>query len=145
MTTLTVAAVLALATTCQNVVAPTTILKIAQHESGMDPSARHVNRDGSIDVGLMQINNKNFAYLALADPMDPCESIAAAARLLKSFSLYNTGSPSKGISNGYAVAVQAMHLSDGAHNTIAPPIDMSAAYNSFNDEPSTQSPFNNGE
>lgn len=50
----------------------------------------------------MQINSANFNWLGLHDPFDPCQSIAAAGRLLASLSAYNTGSPTKGIANGYA-------------------------------------------
>ncbi|HGL4258915.1 lytic transglycosylase domain-containing protein [Burkholderia dolosa] len=36
---------------------------IAYRESGMNSNARHKNSNGSVDVGLMQINSINFAYL----------------------------------------------------------------------------------
>lgn len=99
--------VLALAGLCQSVVAPTTILKIATHESKLDTAAVHQNKDGSRDIGLMQINEKNLKWLGLTydDALNPCRSISAAATLLASFSRYNTGSPTRGIENGYAMAV----------------------------------------
>ena len=37
----------------------------------------------------------------------PCQSIAGAARLIQLFSAYNTGSPTRGIENGYAMKVVA--------------------------------------
>lgn len=120
MTTLSAAYVLALAMSCQNVVAPTTILRIAQHESGLDPAAVHINRDASRDRGLMQINEANDAWLGLRDPFDPCQSIRAAANLLASYSKYNTGSPTKGIENGYAAAVQAVRVADAEPAPAAP-------------------------
>jgi hypothetical protein len=115
MAVMTMPAVLALAASCQSIVAPTTIAKIAMHESALDPAAIHRNVDGSIDVGLMQINSKNWAWLGItgyADAMDPCRSIAAGAAVLTAFSRYNTGSSTRGIANGYAVAVQSVRVSD---------------------------------
>lgn len=105
MTVLTAAAVLALAGSCQSAVAPVTILQLAQHESGLDTRAVHFDLDGSRDLGLLQINERNVSWLGLRDPLDACQSIAAAGRLLASFSRYNTGSPTRGITNGYALAV----------------------------------------
>lgn len=104
---LTVAAVLALAASCQSAVSPATIAKIAWVESSFDPARTHVNRDHSTDVGLMQINSKNFGWLGLteADALDPCKSIKAGAEVLTAYSRYNTGSPIRGITNGYAEAV----------------------------------------
>ena len=117
---LTAAAVFALAGTCQSLVAPMTILKIAQVESALDPQAVHRNRDGSTDFGLMQINSKNFALLGLtsmADALDPCRSISAAAALLASFSRYNSGSPTRSLA--YAASVQAVRI--GAVKVAAAP------------------------
>lgn len=110
MTALTAAAVLALAASCQSVVAPETVLKIATHESSLDPSRIHLNLDRSVDVGLMQINSRNFKWLGLtmADALDPCRSIKAGAEVLVAHSYYNTGSPTRGIDNGYALAVQGV-------------------------------------
>lgn len=105
MSALPLATVLALAASCQSVVAPSTIAGIAQHESDLDPRAVNHNADGSTDLGLMQVNSKNLAWLGLTNPFDPCQSIAAAARLLANFSRYNTGSPTAGLS--YALKVKA--------------------------------------
>jgi type IV secretion system protein VirB1 len=59
----------------------------------------------SIDVGLAQINSRNFFLLGLGleDAFRPCASIAAAARLLGLFSQYNRGSPE--LRDGYAPSV----------------------------------------
>lgn len=119
---LTAAAVFALAGTCQSLVAPMTILKIAQVESALDPQAVHRNRDGSTDFGLMQINSKNFTLLGLtsmADALDPCRSISAAAALLASFSRYNSGSPTRSLA--YAASVQAVRIGVNAENGHAQP------------------------
>ena len=135
MTSLTIAAVLALAGACQSAVDPATIARIVQRESGREPFALHDNTTGrsyipeakpdayrlaegliaaghSVDVGLSQINTANFAWLglSLATALDPCANLAASAAVLTSYSRYNTGSPTRGIANGYAVAVQAVRL-----------------------------------
>jgi type IV secretion system protein VirB1 len=57
----------------------------------------------------MQINTENFPLLGLNErtALDPCRSISAAATMLRSFARYNTGSPTKGIENGYALGVAA--------------------------------------
>jgi type IV secretion system protein VirB1 len=113
---LTAAVVLAMASTCQGVIAPETVFKIAQHESGLDPTRIHVNLDRTLDVGLMQINTRNFDWLGLtmADALDPCRSIAAGAQVLIAYSRYNTGSPTRGIANGYALAVQGVPVDPSA-------------------------------
>lgn len=107
MTVLSLGAALALAATCQNVVDPQMIVGIAQYESGLNPGAISKNQDGSRDFGLMQINERNLAWLGLSAEMamDPCQSIAAAGRLLASYSRYNTGTPAAGFSNSYVANV----------------------------------------
>jgi soluble lytic murein transglycosylase-like protein len=104
-----VAEVTVLASTCQSSIDPRILVGIARHESGLVTDVVHLNRDGSRDYGLMQINERNFGLLGLTPgtALDPCRSIAAAARLLTLFSRYNTGSSSRGIENGYALAVAA--------------------------------------
>jgi type IV secretion system protein VirB1 len=107
---LTEAAVISLAIACAPGLDPTTIAGIAQHESGFDPLRISApNANGSRDYGLMQINERNFRWLGLTGEtaLDPCQSIAAAAHLLTSFSRYNTGSPTTGLRNGYATALLA--------------------------------------
>lgn len=82
----------------------------------------------NIDVGLGQINSRNFQWLglSLAQLFDPCENLRAAAQVLSdcyargvavsgqgqdalhaALSCYNTGSLSNGISNGYVRRVMA--------------------------------------
>ena len=106
-TILTAAAVLALASTCQHTFAPKTILAIAQQESGLNAAAVHINRDGSTDRGLMQINDRNFGFLGMTPRTaeNPCASIAAAEAILRAMSGYNSGSPTKSLT--YALAVNA--------------------------------------
>lgn len=120
---LTAAAVLTLAASCQSLVAPVTILHDAMIESGLDPAAVHVNVDGTRDLGLMQINERNLVWLGLRDPFDACQSIRAASDLLASFSRYNTGSPTRGISYARKViakAVAVTQIEDQAHSAISP-------------------------
>jgi type IV secretion system protein VirB1 len=141
VTTLTIAAALTLAAACQSAVAPATIVGMARHESGLDPAAIHHNADGSTDYGLMQINSGNLALLGLtpATALDPCRSIAAGARLLVSFSRYNTGSPTRGIANGYAVAVVA-----AAHAVRWPSPSRRTIDDTPTDEPEAELTFNGG-
>jgi type IV secretion system protein VirB1 len=120
------AALTSLIATCAPGVAEKDLLAIAQVESGYDTLAIHDNTTGrtlrpdsqaeaassarqllnaehSVDLGLMQINAKNMTWLGLTidTAFDPCESIRAAAKHLTQISVYNTGSPTRGFSNGY--------------------------------------------
>ncbi|MDE8347713.1 MAG: transglycosylase SLT domain-containing protein, partial [Acidocella sp.] len=76
----------------------------------------------SVDLGLMQINSGNLPALRMNvnEALNPCASLAAGAAVLRAaygggpvkagqqaallmaLSIYNTGSPLKGIMNGYA-------------------------------------------
>jgi type IV secretion system protein VirB1 len=122
---------------------------VALTESGNDPWAIHDNTTGqtllsvsldsaqasagvligqghSVDIGLMQINSRNFSALGLTagEAFDPCTSLAGGAEVLRAafggnnsggaeeevalllaLSRYNTGTPFKGILNGYARSV----------------------------------------
>ena len=83
-------------------------------------------RGHSLDLGLMQINSATLGRLGMtvADAFDPCRSIAGGARVLadgyrpapdgdtqpalaRALSRYNTGSPVRGLANGYVARVQA--------------------------------------
>lgn len=86
-----------------------------------------IARGDSVDVGLMQVNTANFNALGLTvlAALDPCASLAGGAAVLQAaygggkttaeqqvalliaLSRYNTGTPLKGIMNGYARAVVA--------------------------------------
>ena len=129
MSTLTIPAALALSLQCAPSVDPHMLVAIGQRESGLDPLTIHDNTTGqvlhgagvgtaasqliaaghSVDLGLMQINSRNLALLGLSvdDALTACRSVEAAARLLALFSRYNTGSPQRGIANGYATRVMA--------------------------------------
>jgi len=86
-----------------------------------------IARGASVDLGLGQINSANLGWLGLsvAEAFDPCSNLAAAARVLtqnfvrerpqspndqvaldRALSRYNTGSPRRGIANGYVAKVR---------------------------------------
>ena len=69
---------------------PLLLLSIAQVESSMNPNAVNRNSNGTIDVGLMQINSSNFQMLAKAGIerkhiKDSCAAVRAAALVLSGF------------------------------------------------------------
>lgn len=90
-------------------------------------ASQWLSRGDSVDIGLMQINSANFSALDLTveSALDPCASLAAGAAILRAaysggdtpveqqvallmaLSRYNTGSPLRGIMNGYAHKVMA--------------------------------------
>jgi len=142
---ITLAVLLALAAQCAPNVHPETLSAIVSHESGGNPLALHVNGSNqpaspqsreeaasvarqlisegkSVDLGLMQINSDNLEWLGMSveDSFDPCQNLAAGARILEenyqraqrqkgqaqpalyaALSAYNTGSHTAGIKNGY--------------------------------------------
>lgn len=68
---------------------PTILRAIAWQESHGRADAKHVNVDGSMDLGMMQINSIHLRALApygVSKPMlmDPCVSVYVAAWHLKS-------------------------------------------------------------
>jgi type IV secretion system protein VirB1 len=119
-----------LAASCAPGVAPETLQAVARVESHFDPlaisdfsahrsywppdlqaaiaQANTLRGAGhGIAIGLMQISAGNFDLLGLTveSAFDPCHSLAAAARLMRIYSTYNTGNPRQGITNGYAQKV----------------------------------------
>jgi type IV secretion system protein VirB1 len=132
MVALSTAIAFALAAQWGNPVAPKTIVAEATVESGLDPLAIHDNTTGrtfhpatveeaikistqldaaggNYDVGLMQINRRNFdwLHLTLAGAFDPRRSIEAGAAVMVSMSRYNTGNL-RGFENGYVERVLAV-------------------------------------
>jgi type IV secretion system protein VirB1 len=149
-------ALIALSVQCAPTVAPGTLLSFARAESGLDPLAIHSNANGRSyypatkaeaiaiasrmiargerpDLGFMQINVANLAFLRLSitRAFELCPSIAAGARILHggydpcvdvggdaqaclriAASTYNTGSPTRGFANGYVhlIAAAAAHV-----------------------------------
>lgn len=137
---LTVQAALALALQCAPSIDPHMIVAFGQRESQLDPLTIHDNTTGqvihgdgvvhaaaqlisaghSVDLGLMQINSRNLGLLGLPlrDAFTACKSVEAAAKLLALMSRYNTGSPTRGLANGYAFHV--MDALDGARTDRLP-------------------------
>jgi Transglycosylase SLT domain len=106
MTALTPAAAMALALQCVPPSVAPIMVGIAQHESGLDPVAIHRDANGTVDVGLAQVNSANFAWLGLTleTALDPCRNLAAGARVL--LAKYN-GNPPDAAKAAYATAVTA--------------------------------------
>ena len=68
-------------------IAPRLLQAIGQVESGLESRARHVNTDGSVDVGVMQINSAWFPLLqryGIAPAMlwHPCYNVHVGAWIL---------------------------------------------------------------
>lgn len=61
---------------------PNLLRAIAQHESSWNPTARNVNKNGTDDLGLMQINSSTAPGLGVTDRLDPVQSIFGAAKHL---------------------------------------------------------------
>lgn len=127
------AAFLQLATTCGDGIAPLTLKAIVMRENiSVDAFAINVNGPGGgtvrgiktkaqaiakarelirtgrdFDAGVAQINVRNWKWLGLTEAtvFDACANVGAQAFLLKSYSKYNTGSPTRGFDNGYVSAV----------------------------------------
>ena len=97
----------------------------------------------SVDLGLMQINTANLPALGMTigTALDPCASLAGGAAVLRAaygsgpvyasqqaallmaLSIYNTGSPLKGIMNGYARKVmrRADDVASALPESLLPP------------------------
>lgn len=97
----------------------------------------------SVDLGLMQINAANLSALGMTigTALDPCASLAGGAAVLRAaygvgpvdasqqatllmaLSIYNTGSPLKGIMNGYARKVmrRADEVASALPESLLPP------------------------
>lgn len=131
---LTMTAFLTLAGRCGDGIAPSTLADLQAHESGFNVIAMNINGKGggtvrhiktkaqaialaktlyargiNFDAGVAQINSANFKWLGVTPEtvFDPCKSIEAQARLLRSYSQYNTGSKERGFRNGYVNKVVA--------------------------------------
>ncbi len=141
---------LALALQCSPPVAPDTLLAVARQESGLhawllrdnttkevfegrdfaqtaDTAERFIAAGHSVDLGMMQINSRNLAFLGLsvAEVLEPCGNVAAGGRVLTeayavasrrlgpgvealriALSRYNTGDDQAGLQNGYVGRVE---------------------------------------
>jgi hypothetical protein len=96
MTAMTVSALLAMIST-QSCVPPDmarVMAGIALHENPrLDTAAVNHNPNGTLDVGIAQVNTSNFGWtgLTMATAMDPCRNLAAAMKIL--FVRYNGAPP----------------------------------------------------
>jgi hypothetical protein len=75
------------------------MLAIAKAESGLNPSAYHANDNGSIDIGILQINSSHFKQVgcSLPEVIDPYKNIDCAYSIYKAsgmtaWSAFNNGS-----------------------------------------------------
>lgn len=116
---------------------PTTKAEAVQAAEGL------IAKGYNIDMGLGQINSANLGWLKLTveQVFDPCTNLAAAAKVLtgnymraikstgdpqralgKALSAYNSGSFSRGYSNGYVGKVVKSHEHLVAVNYVVPAI-----------------------
>lgn len=63
------------------------LIAIAKQESNFQPHAKHTNENGSVDVGLMQINSQHFKSLSRFNIteqslLDPCVNVHVGAWIL---------------------------------------------------------------
>jgi len=102
---------------------------------------RYMAAGYTVDVGLAQVNSANFARLgaSIEQVFDPCTNLRLASRVLQdsyalasrsyggldavsaTYSLYNTGSLTRGLRNGYVRRVWANAIAAGAV-TPSPPL-----------------------
>lgn len=103
-------------------------LRAVDRERARSLAASLIAEGVSIDLGLAQINVGNLRRLGLSldDAFDPCRNLAAAAVILReayaqairrgeppqtalrtALSIYNTGHPRRGLTNGYVAKVLA--------------------------------------
>lgn len=126
MAALTVTAALAIASACAPI-DERMLVAIAQGESSLEQytildnttkqaargpqvvalASKLIEQGHSVDLGLFGINSRNLGilHLSVSDAFDLCQGAEASYRMLQLLSRYNTGSPSKGIANGYATGV----------------------------------------
>lgn len=101
---------------------------------------RYMAAGYTVDVGLAQVNSANFARLgaSIEQVFDPCTNLRLASRVLQdsyalasrsyggldaisaTYSLYNTGSLTRGLRNGYVRRVWANAIAAGAVTTSPP-------------------------
>ena len=105
---MSVTAVLALATQCVPPSLAPVMTGIARHESGLDPTVIHYNRNGTLDAGLTQVNSANFGWLGLTlrDALDPCKNLAAGAKVLLARYNGSTGVMGAAYASGAEAAIR---------------------------------------
>lgn len=116
MSTFTVPALLAFITANQCVPASmaTVMVGVALHENPkLDTDARHLNANGTWDLGLAQVNETNLRWTGLKDPLNPCQNLHAAMMVL--FAKYNGNPPDAGKAV-YATGLLAAIPKDGVES-----------------------------
>lgn len=105
---------------------PFLLRSVAAKESGFNPRAIHRNDDGSLDVGLMQIDSYWFARLARVgiQPIQlltqPCLNIAVGAKILKgNIARYGLTWTAVGAYNAQTDWKRKRYADGVAHNLIA--------------------------
>lgn len=94
------------------------VYKFNNKQDAVLKAAELISVGNSIDLGLAQINSKNLARLGLSveQVLDPCQNIAAGAKILQenyertnslpaALSMYNTGKSNSSIGKKYAAGV----------------------------------------
>ncbi|MBZ0155954.1 MAG: lytic transglycosylase domain-containing protein [Alphaproteobacteria bacterium] len=124
-------------------ISPLLLESIAKIESGLNPKATNKNKNGSTDIGLMQINSFWIAPLGLDSARlisDPCYNTRTGARILRqcidshgysweAVGCYNARSKDKRV--GYSWKIySALKNSRAPEAAVTPPADT----------PGTQSP-----
>jgi type IV secretion system protein VirB1 len=159
MTALSIPAALAVALHCAPAEDPGMLVGIARQESDLEPMTLRDNTSGEVlrgagvveaarrliaaghpvDLGAWQINSRNLSLLGLgvADAFEPCKAVSAAAQLIELFSRYNTGSPSRGITTGYARAA----LTAISAVKAAGPAPQATAATAYSQPPAAPNPF----
>ena len=114
---------------------------VSKHEvstqAALEDASAWIGRGDSVDLGLMQVNSANLPGLNMTvqAAFDGCASLASGAAILQAaygggqtnaeqqaallmaLSRYNTGSPFRGILNGYARKV----IANADHGAVPPP------------------------
>lgn len=104
--------------------APVDVLRsILSVENGAgNPKAVNVNKNGTRDVGLMQLNSNTWPSLGVTDPTDPSQNINAATRFFaglvkqyggdvsKAVEAYNAGHPGTPEGAAYLQRVNQAHM-----------------------------------
>lgn len=113
----------------------------------------------SVDIGLGQINSRNLTRLGttIEQTFDPCTNLGLASRVLQegyaqasqhytgldaisvTYSLYNTGSMSRGFRNGYVKRVWAAAARVGAIETPPALPDLSSSPSTLSSSPQEDS------
>lgn len=102
---------------------PLLLYAIAKVESNLNPAAHNINRDGSRDIGLMQINSRHLPTLARYGITEqhllsqPCTSVIVGAWILAGF-IRKTGYGWQAV-GAYNAGTSPEHTSRRSHYALA--------------------------